>query len=80
MTREEMIKHKWKAYEQVWFYPSRGYECAIPCMVAEIDFDDESMTLSPIDEIHSKADISVGIKRIHFKNPTPDKIVELKKV
>jgi hypothetical protein len=41
-----MVKLKWVAYREVFFY-DRGHGCTVPCMLVAIDFDKETMTLRP---------------------------------
>jgi len=47
MTREEMLKQSWKAYMEINYKHPRMKE-PILCLLVQIDFDDESMTLQPL--------------------------------
>jgi hypothetical protein len=48
MIRDQFIKYKFKAYMQI-DYKSPRMEEPIRCMLIAIDFDNEVMTLTPID-------------------------------
>jgi hypothetical protein len=47
MNREEMLKANWKAYREIHYKHPR-MDTPLLCLVVEIDFDDESMTLQPL--------------------------------
>lgn len=47
MTRDEMLKTCWRPYQEVNYQHPRTNE-PILCLLVEIDFDEESMTLQPL--------------------------------
>ena len=46
MKREKLVKLKWTAYREIFFY-DRAIGCTTSCMLVAIDFDKETMTLRP---------------------------------
>lgn len=50
MTREELIKKRWRAYEQINYMPKRKDGFTIECVLIAIDFDNELFMLEPIDK------------------------------
>lgn len=61
MDREELVRRSWKAYQTVLYQHDR-MELPIECLVAEIDFDNESMTLQPMHEFYEQEDFTANIK------------------
>lgn len=47
MEREDMLKVNWKAYMEIHYKHPR-MEHPILCLLIEIDFDEEAMTLQPL--------------------------------
>ena len=57
-----MVKRSWKAYQTIQYQHARMKE-PIECLLIEIDFDDESMTLQPmLDEEYRREDFIANIK------------------
>jgi len=54
MTRDEMLKINWKAYMEINYTHPRMKQ-PILCLLVEIDFDEESLTLQPIVNYEYKA-------------------------
>lgn len=86
MTRGEMLKISWKAYQEVHYKHPR-MDHPILCLLIEIDFDEETMTLQPLfDERYMKKDFYAAIqnctipkKRLKVKTVN-GKVVNDKKV
>lgn len=51
MTREEMVKIRWKAYMTIE-YQDRGMKFPAACLLSAIDFDAELLTLTPLDDFY----------------------------
>lgn len=73
MTREEMTKRSWKGYMVILYQEKRMPE-PIECLLLEIDFEAEIMTLCPIDEHYQNKDFPANIKYCSV----PEKVTELK--
>lgn len=62
MEREELMKRSWKAYQVIHYKAPRMPE-SIQCLLTEVDFDGETMTLMPLnDNLYAKQDITVNVK------------------
>lgn len=61
MTREEMVKIKWKAYMTVE-YQDKGMKHPAACLLSGIDFDAELLTLTPIDTFYKQEEIYAPIQ------------------
>lgn len=47
MTRDEMLKINWKAYQEIHYkHPRMSFP--LLCLLVEIDFDEQIMTLQPL--------------------------------
>lgn len=47
MTREEMLKISWRAYMEIYYKHPRSVQPTL-CLLVEIDFDEETLTLQPL--------------------------------
>lgn len=62
MSREEMLKVNWKAYMEIHYKHPRMNEPLL-CLLVEIDFDEESLTLQPLfGEDYINKDFYAGIQ------------------
>ena len=61
MTRDEMCKRSWKPYMSIDYKTDR-MELAVECLLSEINFDNETMTLTPINEMYEQKDFVANIK------------------
>lgn len=61
MTREEMVKIKWKAYMTVE-YQDRGMKHPAQCLLSAIDFDAELLTLTPLDDFYEQREFQGHIQ------------------
>lgn len=61
MTREEMVKRRWKAYEII-LYQDAGMKCAAECLVSAVDFDAEVLTLTPINDFYEQNEFPANLK------------------
>lgn len=55
MTREELMKRSWKAYQEINYQPPR-MDIPVPCLLVSVDFDGEMMCLQPIPSMYAKDD------------------------
>jgi hypothetical protein len=62
MTRDKMVKLKWTAYREIFYY-DRVLQATISCMLVAVDFDNETMTLRPFpDDIYEPENFSANIR------------------
>ncbi len=63
MTRDEMVKRKWKAYERIFVENGRSGEVA-EMMLLSIDFDFEQLKLVPFDPdgMYENNEVFISIK------------------
>lgn len=61
MDRDEFVKRSWKAYQTVLYQDDR-MELPVECLLAEVDFDGELMTLQPLHEFFEQTDFIANIK------------------
>lgn len=80
MTREELMKKRWSAYEQINYSPKRKDGVTFECMLLAVDFENELMQLEPIDkELYE--DNSFWARCEYCERPTPKmKIVKTNKI
>lgn len=61
MTRERMCKLSFRPYMVITYQTDR-MPLAVDCLLAEINFDNETMILQPIHEFFAKEDFVANIK------------------
>ena len=61
MTREELIKRSWKAFQVIEYMVPRMDKPA-ECLLLSVQFDDELMVLQPLDPQFKKDDFIASIK------------------
>lgn len=61
MTREEMIKRRWKAYETI-LYQDAGMKYPAECLLSEVDFDGEVLTLTPMNDFYQQNEFQANLK------------------
>ena len=64
MTREKFVKYKIKAYQKVYYQSQR--EGLIECMLVGLNYDEEILTLCPIDPEYEKRDFQAHISHCEF--------------
>lgn len=55
MTRKELMKRSWKAYQEIHYQAPR-MDNPIPCLLVSVDFDGEIMCLQPMPSMYKKDD------------------------
>lgn len=70
MTREQMVKIRWKPYMTVLWKNHRAEE-AMECLLVAINFDDEIAILQPMSELYFNLDFHANIKDIELPKPKP---------
>ena len=72
MTRENFVKHRFRAYEIVRYKNDRmrnwddGLGIDIECMVCSVNFDEETMLLQPLQDILTVREFVAHIQNIEF--------------
>lgn len=67
MTREQMCKLKWKAYESIDVMLEGHF---VACMLLSINFDTEIVTAKPFDtDFYEEDEVQVRIKHIRKSYP-----------
>lgn len=61
MTREEMVKTKWKAYMTIE-YKDAGMQQSAACLLSSIDFDAEILTLTPLDNFYATTEFQANLQ------------------
>ena len=59
MTREQLVKYRFKAYMQIDYKHIR-MENPIRCMLVSVDFDNNVMTICPIDPDYENKDFTTS--------------------
>lgn len=70
MTREEMVKTKWKPYMTVMWQNKKGKE-PVECLLVGINFDDEIAILQPMSDTYFDLDFHANIKHVELPKPKP---------
>jgi len=76
MTREELIKYRFKAYMEIDYRHLRMEE-PIRCMLVSVNFDDNVMIVCPIDPDYENKDFTTSTDYC-FMPPKPSKESKLK--
>lgn len=61
MTREEMVKRRWKPYESI-MYQDKGMKFPAECLLSAIDFDAEMLTLSPMNDFYEQKEFQANLQ------------------
>jgi len=64
MEREQFVKYKIQAYQKVYYKSAR--EGLILCMLVGLNYDEEILTLCPIDPEYEKRDFQAHISHCEF--------------
>jgi len=64
MKREQFVKYKIQAYQKVYYESAR--EGLILCMLVGLNYDEEILTLCPIDPEYEKRDFQAHISHCEF--------------
>lgn len=61
MTREQMVKRSWKPYETI-LYQDAGMKFPAKCLLSEIDFDAEILTLTPLNDFYNQTEFKANLQ------------------
>lgn len=79
MTREEMVKIKWKAYMTIE-YQDKGMKHAAECLLSAIDFDAELLTLTPMNDFYEQKEFMAPIQFCSLSKRLKTAAIDGKKV